>query len=203
MCGMGKLGTHLHAWQHYPDFPGPDIQTIAKAMCAGYQPISAVLLSQKVVDAMYKNSGSLANGHTYQAHPVACAAALAVQEYIRDNNLLSLVTERGKALSTLLHKEFDGYDKVGDIRGMGLFQALEFVKTRKTMEPHAEDEKIALKIAKWAMEKEGVLVLPSVGKSGVLGGEFVVLSLRYEVDEAEVEEVVKRLGKAVRGVLGE
>lgn len=200
---MGKLGTHLHTWMHYPDFSGPDIQTVAKALCAGFQPISAVLLSEKVVSAMKTGSGNLANGHTYQAHPIACAAALAVQEYIRDNNILELVTKRGELLTSCLKEEFKDYDKVGDIRGRGLFQGVEFVEDRKTMRPHSEESKIGLKVAQWALDKEGLFLLPSVGKSGALGGEFVVLSLMYEVPEEEVREVVKRLGRAVRGVLGE
>lgn len=202
MCGMGKLGTHLHAWQHFPDFTGPHIQTVAKALGAGYTPISAVLAGSKVIDALKRGSFSLANGHTYQAHPVACATALAVQKYIRDEGLLEDVRIQGEYLMDCLRRVLGEHGNVGDIRGKGLFVGVEFVKDRETRECHAVEERVGARVAEWAKEKEGLLVLGSVGRSGDMGGEFVVLSLAFNVSKKEVEEVVRRLGRAVKGVLG-
>lgn len=64
MCGMGKTGT-LHAWEQ-EGIRGPDLQTIGKALGAGFLPLSAVLVHEKIFDALVKGSGGLAHGHTFQ-----------------------------------------------------------------------------------------------------------------------------------------
>jgi adenosylmethionine-8-amino-7-oxononanoate aminotransferase len=88
MCGMGRTGT-MHAWQQ--EGIAPDIQAIAKGLGGGYQPIGAMLANGKIIDTIRAGSGAFQHGHTYLAHPLACAAALAVQEVIRDENLLDRV----------------------------------------------------------------------------------------------------------------
>src|SRR6476646_4700978 len=77
MCGMGRTGT-LHAWEQ--EGPQPDSQRVAKGLGGGYQPIGAMLSSGTVMDALRQGSGMFMHGHTYQAHPIACAAALVVQK---------------------------------------------------------------------------------------------------------------------------
>src|SRR5438552_4005681 len=76
MCGMGRTGT-LHAITQ--EGVAPDLMAIAKGLGGGYQPVGAVLASAKIVEAMRRGSGMFQHGHTYIGHPVACAAALAVQ----------------------------------------------------------------------------------------------------------------------------
>jgi len=85
MSGMGRTGT-LHAWEQ--EDIAPDIQAIAKGLGGGYQPIGATLASTRVVDAIRDGSGAFQHGHTYLGHPMACAAALAVQQVIRQDGLL-------------------------------------------------------------------------------------------------------------------
>src|SRR5215471_9975310 len=99
MCGMGRTGT-THAWQQ--EGIAPDIQAIAKGLGGGYQPIGAMLATDKIIDAIRAGSGSFQHGHTYLAHPLACAAALAVQEVIREDNLLDRIKARGKQLEQRL-----------------------------------------------------------------------------------------------------
>src|SRR5216684_5940490 len=93
MCGMGRTGT-THAWQQ--EGVSPDLQAIAKGLGGGYQPIGAMLASGKIIDTIRAGSGAFQHGHTYLAHPLACAAALAVQDVIREDGLLDQVKERGK-----------------------------------------------------------------------------------------------------------
>src|SRR3954465_12917443 len=85
MCGMGRTGTR-HAWEQ--EGVAPDIQAVAKGLGGGYQPIGAMLAGGKVIDALRQGSGTFMHGHTYQAHPLACAAALEVQQVIDDEQLL-------------------------------------------------------------------------------------------------------------------
>ena len=127
MCGMGRTGT-MHAWEQ--EGITPDIQVIAKGLGGGYQPIGGILIAGRIVQALADGSGGFLHGQTYQAHPVACAAALEVQRIIRDDNLLANVRAMGRRLETALTERFGNHRHVGDVRGRGLFWALEFVADR-------------------------------------------------------------------------
>ena len=85
MCGMGRTGT-LHACEQ--EGIVPDLLAVAKGLGGGYQPIGAVLAQRRIVDAFAQGSGFFQHGHTYIGHPVACAAALAVQQVIERDGLL-------------------------------------------------------------------------------------------------------------------
>ena len=129
MCGMGRTGT-MHAWEQ--EGVTPDIQVIAKGLGGGYQPIGGILIHGRIVQALADGSGGFLHGQTYQAHPVACAAALEVQRIIREDNLLANVQAMGARLETALTERFGNHRHVGDIRGRGLFWAIEFVTDRAT-----------------------------------------------------------------------
>ena len=75
----------------------PDLMAIAKGLGGGYQPIGAVLVQSHIVDAFERGSGLFQHGHTYIGHPVACAAALAVQQVIVRDDLLAAVRRQGEA----------------------------------------------------------------------------------------------------------
>lgn len=118
MSGMGRSGT-LHAWEQ--EGVVPDIETIGKGLGGGYAAVSGVLMNERIVDALDKGTGAFRHGQTYQGHPVGCAAALAVQRYIRDHNLVENVRVRGEQLQKRLGEYLGDHPNVGDIRGKGLF----------------------------------------------------------------------------------
>lgn len=118
MSGMGRCGT-LHAWEQ--EGVVPDIQTIGKGFGGGYLPIAGVLIGEHVVDTLDKGTGVFRHGQTYQGHPVACAAALAVQKIIQEQNLLENVRAMGALLESELKRRLKDHPNVGDIRGRGLF----------------------------------------------------------------------------------
>ncbi len=120
MCGMGRTGT-LHAIEQ--EGVAPDLMAIAKGLGGGYQPIGAVLIAERIVDALGAGSGAFQHGHTYIGHPVACAAALAVQKVIERDDLLASVRRQGAGLRARLEAAFAAHPHVGDIRGRGLFLA--------------------------------------------------------------------------------
>lgn len=122
MCGLGRIGS-THAWQSLGNV-APDIQTIGKGLATGYQPISGVLVTSRVMQAIGADPKTrpFVNGHTYQAHPVACAAALATQEAIQRRNLLRNVREIGHQLK----RDLSSLPHVYEVRGRGLFVAVEF-----------------------------------------------------------------------------
>ncbi len=132
MCGMGRTGT-THAWEQ--EGIAPDIQAIAKGLGGGYQPIGAMLAHGRIIDTIRSGSGAFQHGHTYLAHPMACAAALEVQRVIAEDKLLERVNELGSYLEQRLTERFGNHRHVGDIRGRGLFRAIEFVADRASREP--------------------------------------------------------------------
>jgi adenosylmethionine-8-amino-7-oxononanoate aminotransferase len=118
MSGMGRTGT-LHAWEQ--EGVVPDLQTVAKGLGAGYMPVGALLVGNKVADALANGSGAFSHSQTYQGHPVACAAAYAVQTVMKEDNMLQNVQDTGKVLGEKLKERLAGHKNVGDVRGRGLY----------------------------------------------------------------------------------
>ena len=193
MCGMGRTGT-LHACEQ--EGIAPDLMTIAKGLGGGYEPIGAVLLGQRIYDAFANGSGSFQHGHTYMAHPLACAAGLAVQETIRRDNLLGNVRDMGALLRRRLGERFGNHPHVGDIRGRGLLQAVELVEDRSTKAPFDPTRKLHAKVKKAAMAR-GLMVYPMGGTIDGTRGDHVLLAPPFIVTAAEIEEIVDRLGSAI------
>jgi len=193
MCGMGRTGT-LHACEQ--DGVSPDLMAIAKGLGGGYAPIGALLLQGKIFKALAEGSGSFQHSHTYTGHPLACAAALAVQRVIRRDNLLANVREQGVRLSRRLNERFGNHPFVGDVRGRGLFQGIEIVADRGTKETFDPARKIHARIKKEAMAR-GLMVYPMGGTVDSLRGDHVLLAPPFILDAAAVDTIVERLGEAV------
>jgi adenosylmethionine-8-amino-7-oxononanoate aminotransferase len=141
------------------------------------------------------------HGHTYQAHPVACAAALAVQKVIRDDDLLANVRAMGAHLAECLTERFGNHAHVGDIRGRGLFQAIELVEDRAAKKPFDPARRLHERVKQSAYE-HGVAVYPMGGTIDGRLGDHVVIAPAYIAEKADIEMIVERLGAAVDAVVG-
>ncbi len=197
MCGMGRTGT-LHACEQ--EGVAPDIEVVAKGLGAGYQPIGAVLVHQRIVEAMRRGSGFFQHGHTYLGHPVACAAALAVQRAIRDEHLLEAVRRRGAQLDALLRERLGRHPNVGDIRGRGLFVGLELVADRASKAALAPELRTHARIKAKAMEL-GLLCYPAGGTIDGEKGDHVLLAPPFNVTIDHLEELVDKLARTLHAVL--
>src|SRR5689334_9436011 len=193
MCGMGRTGT-LHAWEQ--EGVAPDIQAIAKGLGGGYQPIGAMLTTNRIVDTIRQGSGAFQHGHTYLAHPLACAAALEVQRVIADENLLDHVKELGRHLERRLVERFGNHRHIGDIRGRGLFQAIELVEDRATKTSFDPALKLNQRIKAIAFEG-GLGCYPAGGCMDGRSGDHVLLAPPYIATAADIDMIVDRLGRAV------
>ncbi|MHA1537889.1 MAG: aspartate aminotransferase family protein [Alphaproteobacteria bacterium] len=193
MCGMGRTGS-LFACE--PEGAAPDLLTIAKGLGAGYQPIGALLASDKIYRAIREGSGFFQHGHTYMGHPAACAGALAVQQTIRDDGLLARVRKMGGALEGALVDRFGNHRHVGDIRGRGLFRAIELVAERATKAPFDAKLKLHARIKSEAMSR-GLICYPMGGAVDGNSGDHVLLAPPYIISEDEIELIAERLGAAV------
>ncbi len=193
MCGMGRTGT-MHAWEQ--EGISPDIQVIAKGLGGGYQPIGGILIAGRVIDTFRRGSGSFMHGQTYQSHPMACAAALAVQKVIREDNLLANVVARGEQLMTGLTERLGNHRNIGDIRGRGLFQAIDLVTDRATKATFDPSLKLNERI-KLAAYDNGLAIYPMSGTIDGKHGDHICIAPPYNVTASEIDMIVNRLGDAV------
>ncbi|KAL5349525.1 hypothetical protein ACLOAV_005820 [Pseudogymnoascus australis] len=202
MCGMGRSG-NLHAWQgeHVDGDLGrdclPDLQMIGKGLGGGYQAVAGVIVGKNVIEVIERGTGGFIHGQTYQAHPVACAAALAVQRIIRRDNLLSNVCERGLYLSEQLREKLGSHRYVGDIRGMGLFWGIEFVQDKDTKLPFPKALNVASMISEMALKVFEITLYPGQGTADGVDGDHVLVSPTYIIGGDEVDFIVHRLASAV------
>jgi len=174
----------------------PDIVTIAKGLGAGYQPIGAALLSQRVFDAFERGSGFFQHGHTYLGHAIACAAALAVQKVIVEEGLLARVRATGAVLERELRRALSDHPHVGDIRGRGLFWGVEFVADRATREPFDPSLRLHARIKRTAFEA-GLMCYPMGGTLDGRRGDHLLLAPPFNIEAAQVDEIVTGLSRAI------
>ncbi|KID68824.1 Aminotransferase class-III, partial [Metarhizium hybridum] len=192
MCGSGRTGTYF-AFAQEGDVR-PDLVTLGKGLGGGYTPIAGVLAHQRVIDVLAAGSGAFVHGHTYQAHPVCCAAALAVQKVLRRDDLVARCAEKGKWLEQELRTRFEPRRYVGDIRGRGLFWALEFVKDKETKEPLAPDLHFASEMRDQA-HRLGLAIYPGAGTADGHAGDHVILAPPLNVSQEDLEILVDLLEK--------
>jgi len=174
----------------------PDIITCAKGLTSGYIPLGAFLLSDRLYDRVTGEGAKgkfFANGFTYSAHPVACAAGLKNLEIMEREKLCERVRELGPYFQERFRTLAD-LPLVGDVRGSHLMVCVEFVSDRKTkMVPPAEWE-IGFRIMRNTMPK-GLLVRPMA--------HLIVLSPPLIVTRAQIDEAVEALRAGITDTMDE
>ena len=197
MCGMGRTGT-LHACEQ--EGVAPDLMALAKGLGGGYQPIGAVMLSNRIAQAFANGSGAFQHGHTCMGHPMAAAAALAVQDVIRRDRLLANVVKMGARLERRLNERFAQHPFVGDIRGRGLFLALELVSDRASKRPFDPALKLHARVKREAMA-HGLMVYPMGGAIDGVEGDHILLAPPFIIGPSEVDMIVERLDASLEAAL--
>ena len=197
MCGMGRTGT-LFAYEQ--EGVVPDMVITAKGLGGGYQPIGAVMVTRRLFEAVRDGSGFFQHGHTYLGHPIACAAALAVQKTIRDENLLDNVVRQGVQLHAALEAQLGAHPHVGDIRGRGLFLGIELVADRGMKCPFDPKLKLHAAVKREAMLR-GLLCYPMGGTIDGERGDHVLLAPPFIIDDTHVAEILEKLPAALDAAL--
>ncbi|MCD6439869.1 MAG: aspartate aminotransferase family protein [Halomonas sp.] len=199
MCGMGRTGTVFACEQ---DDVIPDIVTIAKGLGGGYQPIGAVMLSDKIYDSFANGSGLFQHGHTYIGHPVAAATANKVVEIIARPETLANVNAMGARLQSGLEDVLGASPYVGDIRGRGLFRGIELVADRDTKTPFDPSRKIHAKIKRQAMAR-GLISYPMGGTIDGIHGDHILLAPPYIISPNEVDLIIECIAAAINAAIAE
>jgi adenosylmethionine-8-amino-7-oxononanoate aminotransferase len=195
MCGMGRTGKPFAC-----EYWGlePDIILTGKGIASGYAPLGAVLVAPRVVEAFEKGTGAFMHGFTYQSHPVATAAGNAVFAYLEAHKLFDRVVPAAESLRKSLAAH-ESHPHVGQVRGLGLLQAVEFVKYKSTREPFPKEAGIAEKIRQAALEKN-VLTYPSHGTVDGSRGDHVLLAPPFIVTPQECQLIADALQYALAKV---
>jgi adenosylmethionine-8-amino-7-oxononanoate aminotransferase len=195
MSGMGRTGKPF-ASQHW-DLQ-PDMILTGKGIASGYAPLGAVLVAPHVAEAFEKGSAAFTHGFTYQSHPVATAAGNAVFDYLEAHELFQRVTPAGEILRKEL-SAIENHPHVGQIRGLGLLQAVEFVKDKTTREPFAKEANIAEQIRQAALQKN-VLTYPTQGCVDGYRGDHVLLAPPFLIEDQESKLIAESLSFALSAV---
>jgi len=186
ICGFGRTGN----WWGSQTFDlKPDIVTCAKALSAAFMPVSALLINEKVYQAMVAQSrklGSFAHGYTYTGHPVAAAVALETLKIYEEMDLVGHSRRVGAYFQGKL-AAFADRPLVGDVRGVGLIAGLDLVTDKAARTPIASMEPVERHV------REAGLVLRLIGNR-------ITFSPPVIIDEAGVDEMLARLDKALTGV---
>lgn len=197
MCGMGRTGS-LFASEH--DRVIPDIVCIAKGLGAGYQPIGAMICTTHIYETIKNGSGHFLHGHTYLAHPVACAAALEALNQISTHDMLRGVREKGAVLMARLTARFGENRFVGDIRGRGLFIGIELVGSRNTKEPVERSWQLTDKFKQAAFDV-GLMIYPMSGTIDGRFGNHILLAPPFIISDGEIDQLVDKLEMTFKHVL--
>lgn len=194
MCGAGRTGT----WRALEkDGVAPDIMSVAKGLAAGYLPLGAAIYSEKVSAAF---SHVPQTGHTFTGHTACLAAGVAVQKIVTREKLVERVASNEQQLKTLMVEALSGIEAVGDIRGRGYFIAVEFVENLETKKPFASEHKLFMHIRQQAMSN-GLICYPVGGNADGVNGDVVIIAPPYNATDAELSEIVDKLGKSTRQAL--
>lgn len=198
MAGVGRCGTNtaLDNWNVVAD-----MIVMAKGLSAGYIPLGAVVVKEKIWDAIRKGSGAFVHGHTYSMNPLAMAVGTAVLTYVKENDLVKRSREMGKYLIEQLNS-LEDINIVGDIRGIGMFCGVEFVKNKDTKEPFDPSQKVNTMIFNAAF-KRGLITYPGSGGADGISGDHTLICPPFIIAKEQIDALVGILREAIEEVVQE
>jgi hypothetical protein len=193
LTGSGRTGKYF-ALEHFATGNGaaivPDIITMGKGLNGGYAPLSAVIARQSIVETIREAGGNFMHAQTYSHNPLACAAGLAVQRYIEQHDLVERAARVGAELGETLRSIES--DLIGDVRGIGMLWAVEFVADRESKRPFPRELKLAETLVEKAKQR-GLVVWPNVGHADGENGDLVMIAPPFTIEPAQIGEIAELL----------
>jgi 4-aminobutyrate--pyruvate transaminase len=192
ICGFGRTGNY---WGCQTYSITPDIITSAKALSASFLPISAIIINDRVFQALADGSqtiGTWGHGFTYSGHPVAAAVAVETLKIYDEMDIVGQVRTTGPHLQKRLQERFADHPLVGEVRGVGMVGAIELVADKAAHRNFDPSLKIGARMIK-AGEAEGVILRG-------LANDTVAFSPPLIMTVAEIDEMVERTGRALDAV---
>ncbi|MGE0716778.1 MAG: aspartate aminotransferase family protein [Alphaproteobacteria bacterium] len=195
LCGYGRTGRPfaIDAWED----AAPDIITLGKALGAGYAPLAAMIVSERIREAFVAGSGRFVHGLTYSGTPAACFVGIQVHEIMRREDLFTRPARIGAHLEAGLRRLARRHEAIGDIRGRGLLWGVEFVADRATRRPFPESARFAPRLVE-RLRADGVLV--AAGLPGADHGrpaDHIQISPPFVISETEIDLLLDALDRAL------
>ena len=187
MTGLGRTGKWF-AMEYWNTVA--DIVAIGKSLGAGYAPIAATLMTEKVLTPIKQGSGLIMSGHTYSGHPLSCATALRVLEVVEEDDLLANVNNQGAFLKSKLLAWKSKYPFIEAVRGKGLMIGLELDPSMKGLQASIIDQCF----------KNGLLVYPSVGGAFGKDENGILISPPFIINQKETDELLSILEQSIKEV---
>lgn len=198
MSGAGRTGEFLAA--HHWRAARPDLVTLAKGLAAGYTPLGCLLAPNRIVDAVAARGGFV-HGHTYLTNPLSCAVANAVMEEVERLDLITQARERGLTLRRRLDALAERSPLVGDVRGLGLFGAIELVADKATRRALPTEFNAPAKLTVHGL-KHGIALYNRRANLGAFG-DFQMITPPLTISESECDELVDKLERALADLTDE
>jgi len=205
LTGFGRTGawfaSDIAAPLDHEGHPGvrvqPDVMALAKGAAGGYFPLSIVAVRGTDVETLRQVFGDFNHGGTFSHHAVGAAAALATMDYLEQHDLITRAAQLGETLGKKLRESLGDLPSVGDVRGIGMLWAVEFVADRTTKEPYPPGVHFAARVCARCREM-GVLLYPGHGSVDGVRGDHVMIAPPYVVTEEEMDRIVETLLQATR-----
>jgi L-2,4-diaminobutyrate transaminase len=196
ITGFGRTGSMFGSQRYGIE---PDLITIAKGLTSGYFPLSGSIVGEKIYQVMEEAApriGAFSHGYTYSGHPIGAAAANAVLDIVEEENLPGNAQQVGEYFQKRLTSIFAQMPIVGEVRGVGLMGAIEFVADRERKTRFDVGLKVGARVSKAARDRG--LIARAMPHDDILGFAPPLVTTRKEVDE-----IVEIAEAAVREVMDE
>jgi adenosylmethionine-8-amino-7-oxononanoate aminotransferase len=196
MTGCGRTGRMFAV-----DYWGivPDIIALGKGLSSGYTPLAATLISDRILEVIENGSRVIMSGHTFSANPQSAAVCLAVMEYMENNRLIENAEYQGQVLADGLKQLALRNSIVGDIRGIGLLQGIEFVANNNTRDPFQFHTKVTERIVSKCFEN-GLIVYPAIGTIDGFSGDSILVAPPLVITSEEIQTLLTILEDAISNV---
>lgn len=191
VTGFGRTGRNF-GYMHWD--AQPDILVVAKGLSGGYVPLSGLVISERVVRPFQQQHGRFVHGLTYQNHPSACAAGLAVLAIIEREELVANAALQGAYLGARLQEIADRLPMVGELRGKGLIWGMELVLDRATKAPFDKALRVGRRVHEAGIAN-GLVIYQSGGSA--YASDEIFISPPLVVDRSDVDEIVRRFEKTL------
>ena len=193
MSGMGRTGRWfaIEHWEVTPDFV-----TMGKGTAGGYYPLAILAVRGEWVEAILAIGGDFTHGGTFSHHAVSAAAGLATLDHLKKNDLIPTVKAKGEMLDEKLRAALGDLPCVGDIRGIGLMWAVEFVADRRTKQPVPPERHFAQQVSDEAFAR-GLILYPGSGSVDGVAGDHLMIGPPFIITGEQMDEVAARLREAL------
>lgn len=191
--GFGRTGK-MFAFDHAG--VSPDIMCISKGLTGGYMPMAVTITTQDIYDAFYADYSegkAFMHSHTYSGNPLGCACALAVQKVLRRDSIIEKAQVRAEYLNKKLNDRLGGHRNMGEIRHIGLINAMELVKNPQTREGFDSKLRTGYQIYKNALTR-GLILRPL--------GDVLYFNPPLIINENDIDTAVELCAQSVEAVLG-